>query len=68
MARITLLTDFGTQDAYVGQMKGQILCICPTAQLIDVTHDVPPQDIEAGAFLLAQAVPFFPQARCTWHR
>lgn len=60
MPCITLLTDFGTQDAYVAQMKGQIVSICPAVELIDVTHAVPPQDVAAGAFLLAQAVPYFP--------
>lgn len=57
---ITLLTDFGLEDAYVAQMKGQILSICPTAQLIDITHAVPAQDIALAALLLAQAVPYFP--------
>lgn len=57
---ITLLTDFGTKDAYVAQMKGQILSICPQARLIDITHDLPAQDIAYGALVLAQATPFFP--------
>jgi len=49
---ITLLTDFGSQDGYVAAMKGVILGIDPTAQLIDLSHEVEPQNIEAGAFLL----------------
>lgn len=57
---ITLLTDFGLEDAYVAQMKGQILSICPAAQLVDITHAVPAQDVALGALLLAQAVPYFP--------
>jgi S-adenosylmethionine hydrolase len=57
---ITLLTDFGTRDAYVGSMKGVILSINPEANLIDLSHEVPPQDIRAGALLLAAAAPFFP--------
>jgi S-adenosylmethionine hydrolase len=58
---ITLLTDFGTQDHYVAAMKGVILGICPNAQIIDITHDIPPFQIGAGAYTLAQAVPTFPQ-------
>lgn len=57
---ITLTTDFGTEDAYVAQMKGQILAICPAARLIDITHSIPPQDIIRGALILAQAAPYFP--------
>jgi S-adenosylmethionine hydrolase len=57
---ITLLTDFGTRDAYLGSMKGVILSINPEANLIDLSHEVPPQDIRAGALILAAAAPFFP--------
>lgn len=58
---ITLLTDFGTQDTYVGVMKGVITTICPQATVIDLTHEVPPQDIATGAFLLDISVDYFPQ-------
>ncbi|HEX2572066.1 MAG TPA: SAM-dependent chlorinase/fluorinase [Polyangia bacterium] len=57
---ITLLTDFGTQDGYVGAMKGVILGDAPEAAIVDLTHDIPPQDVLAGAFALAQAAPYFP--------
>jgi S-adenosylmethionine hydrolase len=57
---VTLLTDFGTADTYVGQVKGAILAVEPSAVLVDVTHAVPPQDIQAGAFLLWCAVDVFP--------
>jgi S-adenosyl-L-methionine hydrolase (adenosine-forming) len=57
---ITLLTDFGNQDSYVGIMKGVILSLNPEAILVDLTHEVPPQDIISGAFLLAEAAPYFP--------
>ena len=57
---ITLLTDFGTRDPYVAAMKGVILSLRPDAVLVDLTHEVPPQDIVAGAFLLAEATPYFP--------
>jgi S-adenosyl-L-methionine hydrolase (adenosine-forming) len=57
---ITLLTDFGLADTYVGQVKGAVLTIAPQATLVDLTHAVPPQDIGAGAFLLWSAVEAFP--------
>ncbi len=57
---ITLLTDFGTKDPYVAAMKGVILSRQPDVTLVDLTHEVPPQDIVAGAFILAEARPFFP--------
>jgi S-adenosylmethionine hydrolase len=57
---ITLLTDFGNQDPYVGAMKGVILSLNPEAVLVDLTHEVPPQDTIAGAFLLSEATPYFP--------
>jgi hypothetical protein len=57
---LTLLTDFGTGDAFVGVMKGVILGICPGARLVDLCHEVPPQDIQAGAFILETAYRYFP--------
>jgi S-adenosylmethionine hydrolase len=57
---ITLLTDFGTADAFVGVMKGVILGINPRAQLVDLTHAVPPQRILPAALVLRSAVRFFP--------
>jgi hypothetical protein len=57
---ITLLTDFGTRDVYVGVMRGVILAIAPRARLVDLTHEVPPQDVFAGAMLLRSAVEAFP--------
>src|SRR5215212_628664 len=56
---ITLLTDFGTEDTYVGQMKGVIAGVCPRARVIDLTHAVRPQAIEQGAFLLESAIGAF---------
>ena len=58
---VALLTDCGTRDWYVAAMKGVILSRAPRARLIDITHDVPPQDVTAGAFTLAATVPWFPQ-------
>jgi hypothetical protein len=57
---IALLTDFGLQDAYVGILKGVILSRCPEARLFDLSHDIPPQDIWAGALCLASAVAYCP--------
>jgi len=58
---ITLLTDFGTKDHYVASLKGVILRIHPQCTLIDISHQVNPQDIKEGAFILANAYSFFPK-------
>src|SRR5262245_20558942 len=62
MARpvIALLTDFGTRDHYAGTMKGVMLGICPDAALVDISHDIPPHDVLAGALELAAAYRYFP--------
>ncbi len=57
---ITLTTDFGTRDSYVGVMKGVLLGICPTAQLVDITHAIAPQNVLEAAFVLDTFVPYFP--------
>lgn len=57
---ITLLTDFGTTDYFVAAMKGVILSRNPHVNIVDITHDVPPHDIEAGAFVLLNAYDSFP--------
>src|SRR5215831_20029025 len=57
---IALLTDFGLVDGYAGVMKGVLLGIAPQVQLVDVTHDVPPQDVRAGAWLLSTTWRYFP--------
>jgi S-adenosyl-L-methionine hydrolase (adenosine-forming) len=57
---LTLLTDFGNRDVYVGVMKGVIAQINPTLTVIDLTHLLPPQDIAAGRFCLMDAYPYFP--------
>lgn len=58
---ITLLSDFGLQDPYVGIMKGVMLGIAPKATLVDLTHGVPPQDVAVGAYQLSTAWPYFPE-------
>ena len=60
-AIITLTTDFGTADGFVGALKGVILSLAPHARIVDVAHDVPPQDVRAAAFALETALPHFPQ-------
>ncbi len=57
---ITLTTDFGLADHYVGTMKGVLLSRCPDARLIDISHDVPPFSIYSGAYTIDQAAPYFP--------
>jgi S-adenosyl-L-methionine hydrolase (adenosine-forming) len=58
---ITLTTDFGTSDHFVGTMKGVILGIAPKARIVDITHDIPPYDVSAGALEIEQAWKFFPK-------
>jgi S-adenosyl-L-methionine hydrolase (adenosine-forming) len=57
---VTLTTDFGTRDAYVGAMKGVLLRIAPDLSLHDVSHEIPPQDVSHGALVLRGACPHFP--------
>ncbi len=57
---IALVTDFGLQDGYVGIMKGAIASINPHLTVIDITHEIPPQNIAAGRFCLMNAYPYFP--------
>jgi len=57
---ITVTTDFGTADAYVGTMKGVMLDIAPDARLVDVTHQIKPQDVRQTAYVLYTLYRFFP--------
>ncbi len=57
---ITLLTDFGARDIYVGVLHGVIAGIAPAARVVDLTHEVSPQAVAEGAFLLDAAAPYFP--------
>lgn len=57
---ISLLTDFGYKDGFVGTLKAVISGINPNVSIIDVSHDIPPGDIDAAAFIIAQSAPFFP--------
>lgn len=59
---IALLTDFGIQNSYVGAVKGVIAGISPKTSVIDITHNIPAGDIQQAAFILWQAIPYFPQS------
>ena len=62
---IFLLTDFGTADTYLGIVKAVILGIAPNTRIVDLTHEIPPQDVRAGAFaLLTGCSPRIPASRC----
>jgi S-adenosylmethionine hydrolase len=58
---IALLTDFGTADYFVGAMKGAILSINPNAKIVDITHEIPPQDVRSAAFTLRACYKDFPE-------
>ena len=58
---IALLSDFGTNDPFVGTMKGVLLSKAPGLSIIDITHQVPPQDIQTAAFYLMAAMPYMPR-------
>ena len=63
MARpvIAFLTDFGTRDHYAGTMKAVVLGLCPDANLVDITHDIPPHDVLTASIELAACFKYFPQ-------
>ncbi len=58
---ITLTTDFGLLDHYAGTMKGVLLSRCPDARLVDISHEIKPFSIYAGAYAIDQAAPYFPR-------
>jgi len=58
---ITLTTDFGSVDPFVGSMKGVIARINPQVQVVDLSHGIPPQDVMAGALVLRDCIAFFPR-------
>lgn len=61
MPIITLTTDFGEADHYVSCMKGVLLQMVPTAQIVDITHTIPPHDVVRGAFILRQVFDYYPE-------
>jgi S-adenosylmethionine hydrolase len=60
MVTVTLITDFGLQDGHVGAMKGVIRTITPAAELVDISHHIPPQDIRHAGFVLMTAYAYWP--------
>jgi S-adenosylmethionine hydrolase len=60
MKIITFLTDFGTKSGYVAQMKGVLSSLAPNVRVLDITHEITPQDIVEGAFVLLTTVPYYP--------
>ena len=58
---VTLMTDFGLKDPYVAEMKGVILDICPSAEIVDVSHEIEKFNTRMGAYVLASASPYFPK-------
>jgi S-adenosylmethionine hydrolase len=58
---IALLTDFGTKDYFVGAMKGAILSINETAKIVDIAHEIPPQDVHSASFTLRACYKNFPK-------
>src|SRR5947199_8728685 len=62
MRVVTLLSDFGSRDGYVAQMKRTILDLCPNAVITDISHDVQRHNIQMGSFILETSAPYFPQA------
>lgn len=61
MSIITLMTDFGVDDEYVGVMKGVILSINPAAIIVDITHHIKPQDLIQAAYVIKHSFKFFPE-------
>ena len=61
MSIITLLTDFGTEDAYVGVMKGAIISVNPSAVVVDVCHYIDPQDLIEAAYIIKSSYRYFPK-------
>jgi len=57
---VALLTDFGTLDHYSGTMKGVVLDICPDANVVDISHDIPPHDVHTASLELAASYKYFP--------
>ncbi|MBN2603075.1 MAG: S-adenosyl-l-methionine hydroxide adenosyltransferase family protein [Candidatus Thermoplasmatota archaeon] len=61
MNTVTLMTDFGTKSGYVAQMKGVLLSHANAINIVDITHEISPQNVREGAFVLKQSVKYFPK-------
>ncbi len=58
---VAMLTDFGLEDGYVGEMEAALARVCPAARVVHITHLVPPGDVRTGAYILGRTIPHFPQ-------
>jgi S-adenosylmethionine hydrolase len=61
MPVITLTTDYGTRDSYIGELKGVILSLASSVQMVDITHDIEPHNVLHGAFILRRIWPWYPR-------
>jgi S-adenosylmethionine hydrolase len=61
MPIITIVSDFGLRDEYAGVIKGVILSTCPSVSIVDITHQIDPQDVAQAAYLIPSYYRFFPQ-------
>src|SRR5712691_8692094 len=61
MTVVTLLSDFGSRDGYVAQMKGTIIENCPDATVVDISHEIERYNIPMGSFILETTAPYFPK-------
>src|SRR5713226_10761130 len=61
MTVVTLLSDFGSRDGYVAQMKGAILENCPDATVVDISHEIERHNIPMGSFILETTAPYYPK-------
>jgi S-adenosylmethionine hydrolase len=61
MALVTLLSDFGARDQYVSEMKGTLFTLCPSATVVDISHEIEKFNVRMGAFVLASASSYFPE-------
>src|SRR5437867_12987862 len=61
MTIVTLLSDFGTVDSYVAEMKGVLSTYAPNATLVDITHEVSPGEVRAAQYILSRTWMFFPE-------
>src|SRR2546423_10477510 len=61
MPTITLLTDFGTADSYVAEVKGALLSRLAHVTIVDISHEIPPGNVRAGQYLLSRAWRHFPE-------
>jgi S-adenosylmethionine hydrolase len=57
---VTLVTDFGNRSPYSAALRGVVLGLNPEASIVDLTHEIPPQDLRHAAYYLLQAIPYYP--------